>query len=65
MGKYEAWYQEHVSIVDDLKFAIDKSDRIMIIRCLGELHAVTEKKHAGLKSVIDILTSEDEDQGDG
>lgn len=55
-----AWENEHADIIDRLKVAIEQNNLVKIKRSLGELRAVTQKKHDALHNIIDELLSAEE-----
>lgn len=55
------WHREHIDIVERLKNAIDDGDINQIRINLGELRAVTNKKHDALHNIFDNILSAPEE----
>lgn len=58
----DKWLCEHIDIVERLKDAIDNNNINTIRIALGELRAVTEKKHTALHNIFDSLTMTTQDK---
>lgn len=55
------WYQEHIDIVQRIKDAVDSGNLNDLRINLGELRAVTSKKHDALHNIFNHLLSLKED----
>ena len=51
------WYQEHIDIVQRIKDAVDSGNLNDLRINLGELRAVTSKKHDALHNIFNYILS--------